>query len=85
MKVEPELGPTIERKNKDVRVSVLVDFLSESVSDIRQTVKGIVVRSIPTHLLPKTHPEYKEVFNWICRGVGFAMVIKCSASSLNSS
>ncbi|PBK98547.1 hypothetical protein ARMGADRAFT_1008944 [Armillaria gallica] len=52
--VELEVGPTIERKNKDI-------------------VKGIVVRSIPTHLLPKTHPEYKEVFNWIYRGVCFAM------------
>ncbi|KAK0200348.1 hypothetical protein DFS33DRAFT_1396399 [Desarmillaria ectypa] len=64
--VEPEVGPTIERNNKD-------------------TVKGIVSRSIPTHLLPKTHPEYKEVFNWIYRGVCFAMVIRCSASSLNIS
>ncbi|KAK0429740.1 hypothetical protein EV421DRAFT_1946358 [Armillaria borealis] len=44
--VEPEVGPTIERKNKD-------------------TVKGVVVRCIPTHLLPTTHPEYKEVVNWI--------------------
>ncbi|KAK0218753.1 hypothetical protein IW262DRAFT_1054226 [Armillaria fumosa] len=52
--VEPEVGPTIERKNKD-------------------TVKGIVVKSIPTHLLPKSHPDYKEVFNWIYRGVCFAM------------
>ncbi|KAK0187206.1 hypothetical protein F5146DRAFT_766942 [Armillaria mellea] len=52
--VEPEAGPTIERKNKD-------------------TIKGIVVRSIPTHLLPKTHPDYKEVFNWIYRGACFAM------------
>ncbi len=28
--MEPEVGPTIERKNKDVRVSVLVAFLSVS-------------------------------------------------------
>ncbi|KAK0473592.1 hypothetical protein IW261DRAFT_1342410 [Armillaria novae-zelandiae] len=69
--VDSEVGPTIERRNKDVRVSVLVAFLF--VSNIRQTVKGIVVRSIPTHFLPKSHPDYKEVFNWIYRGVCFAV------------
>ncbi|SJL06571.1 uncharacterized protein ARMOST_09913 [Armillaria ostoyae] len=47
--VEPEVGLTIERKNKD-------------------TVKGIVVGSIPAHLLPKRHPEYKEIVNGIYRG-----------------
>ncbi|SJL06565.1 uncharacterized protein ARMOST_09907 [Armillaria ostoyae] len=47
-KVEPEVGPSVERKNKDA-------------------VKGIVVRSIPTHPLPQRRPEYKEVFNWIHR------------------
>ncbi|PBK63650.1 hypothetical protein ARMSODRAFT_979784 [Armillaria solidipes] len=53
--VEPEVGPSVERKNKDA-------------------VRGIVVRSIPTHPLPKRHPEYKEAFNWIYRGVLFFML-----------
>ncbi|PBK63640.1 hypothetical protein ARMSODRAFT_962946, partial [Armillaria solidipes] len=48
-----------------------------------ETVKGIAVRSIPTHLLPKTHPEYKEVVNWIYRGVCFAMRVDIEFKPVN--
>ncbi len=64
-----------DRREDEQRCSCFCSCCFSSVSDIRQTVKRIVVRSISTHLLPKTHPEYKEVVNRIYRGVCFAMVI----------
>ncbi|KAF8920366.1 hypothetical protein CPB85DRAFT_630404 [Mucidula mucida] len=39
----------------------------------KDIVKAIVVRNIPTSTLPKTHPEYKDTFQWIYRGVCFAL------------
>ncbi|KAF9052456.1 hypothetical protein BDZ89DRAFT_1056808 [Hymenopellis radicata] len=39
----------------------------------KDIVKAIVARNIPTSTLPKTHPEYKDTFQWIYRGVCFAL------------
>lgn len=38
----------------------------------KDLVKSIVARTIPKSL-PKSHPEYKETFLWIYRGVCFAL------------
>ncbi|KAG7439225.1 uncharacterized protein BT62DRAFT_939167 [Guyanagaster necrorhizus] len=60
---------TLRRKPSQVELEVAPTIERKN----KDTVKGIVGKSIPAHLLPKTHAEYKEVFNWIYRGVCFAM------------
>ncbi|PBK63615.1 hypothetical protein ARMSODRAFT_962905 [Armillaria solidipes] len=68
-KVPAVPAKTLKRKPSQVELEVGSTIERKN----KDTVKGIVVRSIQTHLLPKTHPEYKDVFNWIYRGVCFAM------------
>ncbi|KAG6828841.1 hypothetical protein H0H92_006600 [Tricholoma furcatifolium] len=54
-------GLEIERTNKDVIKRCTLDYLYK--------------KKDPTVLLrvDKSHPEFKEIFSWISRGVGFAL------------
>jgi hypothetical protein len=37
-------------------------------------VKKSAVKALAARGMPKEHPEFKELFGWVIRGVGFSLV-----------
>ena len=51
----------------------LSGFLLAKVYGLK-VVKKAAVKALAARGLPKEHPEFKELFGWVTRGVGFALV-----------
>lgn len=67
----------LERENKDVGCAIFFSALRTDWTLI-QIIKRAAARLLKQTPISKAHPEYKEIYGWVYRGVGFALV---SASS----
>lgn len=64
----------LEISNKTV--SPIAICCSRSLTGIPQMVKKVAVKALAARGMPKEHPGFKELFGWITRGVGFALVCR---------
>ncbi|KZV99110.1 hypothetical protein EXIGLDRAFT_831679 [Exidia glandulosa HHB12029] len=47
------------------------------------TIKSVAVKVLSQRGLMKDHPEFKEVYQWTLRGVGFAMRKKMTTAQID--
>lgn len=64
----------IEISNKMVNTNVYAINLWFLTSLEPKVVKRAAVKALAARGMPKEHPEFKELFGWVTRGVGFSVV-----------
>lgn len=76
-RVEDPGESEMEKANKTVTSSSQNIALPLTAISTSQIIKQSTIHHLS---VPKSHPEYKDIYNWVYRGVGFALVRCCSLS-----